>query len=101
MATRARRIDANHREVLDALRSVGAAILDTHAIPGGLDCVVGYRGIVRLLEIKDGRKPPSARRLTAAEADTIGRFTSVGCPVHVVTSVDDALTAIGALRDVG
>jgi hypothetical protein len=98
MTTRPRRVDSNHREVLDALEAVGAVVLDTHAIPGALDAVVGFRGRLHLLEIKDGRKPPSARKLTPAEADTIGRFMAAGCPVHVVASVDDALRAIGATK---
>jgi hypothetical protein len=100
MTTRARRTDSNHREVLDALEAVGAAVLDIHALPGALDLLCGYRGRLTLLEIKDGAKPPSARRLTPSEAETIGRFMAVGCPVYVVASVEDALRAIGAISSV-
>jgi hypothetical protein len=100
MTTRARRTDSNHREVADALEAVGAAVLDIHALPGALDLLCGYRGRLILLEIKDGAKPPSARRLTEAEADTIGRFMAVGAPVYVVASVEDALRAIGAISSV-
>ena len=56
-----------------------------------------YRGVLHLVEIKDGRKRPSARRTTPAEDTTIARFRRVGCPVLVVTNEDELLKAIGAL----
>ncbi len=92
-----KRTDRNHREILDALRDVGAVYLDLHALPGCLDALVGFRGQLHLLEIKDGDLPASRRRLTDAERQTIGMLAAVGVDAAVVTNVEDALRAIGAI----
>lgn len=92
---RPRRVDANHSEIVQALRQVGAVILDTHTIPGGLDILVGFRGTLMLWELKDGAKSKSRRALTPAESVTIDDFLRQGCPVFVVESVDEALALIG------
>jgi hypothetical protein len=92
---RPRRVDANHREIITALRQVGAVVLDTHGTPGLLDCLVFWRGVATLVEIKDGRKAASARKLTPAEKDTIMQIEAVGGRVAVVDTVEAALRAIG------
>lgn len=92
---RAAKIDANQGEIIRALRAVGATVQPLHTIGRGCpDLLVGYRSDNALLELKDGRKPPSARKLTPDEADWIGQWRGT---VYVVTSVDEALRAIGAL----
>ena len=95
MRKHARR-DDNHRAIVDALRVLGATVLDLADVGGGCpDVLVGFRGKNVLLEIKDGRKPPSACNLTIAEAAFIERWR--GDPVRVVESVADALLAIGVV----
>lgn len=94
---RAAKKDANHNAIVRDLVAVGAEVFETHQIPGLLDMVVAYRGRLVWLEIKDGAKPPSERRLTPAEAATIARLDRVGAPVAVVTDAEGALRAIGAL----
>ena len=62
------RVDNNQREIVSALRSAGASVQLLHMIGHGApDLVVGYGGQNHLLELKDGSKPPSARRLTPDE----------------------------------
>lgn len=91
---RAARVDANQKEIVRAWRQVGARVALTHMVGNGFpDAVVGFRGQVRLFEIKDGSKSPSARRLTPDEEKFIGLW---GDLVTVVSSVDEALAAIGA-----
>jgi hypothetical protein len=94
---RARRTDTNHSEVLTMARQVGAEVLDLHALPGALDALVGYRGQLFLVEIKDGAKVKSKRKLTPAEVATVERFRLVGCPVLVVETSLDLLRGIGAI----
>jgi len=94
---RAAKKDANHSEIVKTLQAVGAECFETHQIPGLLDVVVAYRGRLTWLEIKDGAKCASARQLTEAEKDTIGRLRRVDAPVYVVESADDALRAVGAI----
>jgi hypothetical protein len=68
LAVRAAKVDANQRQVVEGLQKFGAsvAVLSTvgHGIP---DVVVGFRGKNFLLELKDGDKVPSARKLTPAQ----------------------------------
>lgn len=95
---RAARKDANHGAIVRDLVAIGAECFETHQIPGLLDVIVGYRGRLTWLEIKDGSKPPSDRKLTGAERETIERLRRVGAPVHVVEDIAGALRAIGAIE---
>lgn len=93
---RAARVDRNHAEVRDGLRAAGAFVIDTHGLPGCLDLLVGWRGRFVLVEVKDGSKPASARVLTADEKLTVDLCRIHGLPCAVVTSLADALAAVGA-----
>ena len=65
---RAKRRDANHRDVGDHLRELGWSVLDLAGLGDGCpDYVVGKTGFAALVEVKDGAKPPSKRKLTADE----------------------------------
>lgn len=92
-----KRVDRNHREICDALRQVGAVVIDTHALPACLDAVVAFRGQLHILEIKDGTLPASRRRLTVAEQHTIRALAAVGVEAAVVHNVEEAYRAIGAI----
>lgn len=62
---RAARTDANHAEVVKVLRAGGCSVQSLAAVGDGCpDALVGRRGRNYLVEIKDGTKPPSARKLT-------------------------------------
>lgn len=66
---KAARIDANHNEVVSILRQVGCTVQSLASQGSGCpDLLVGYQGQNYLLEVKDGDKPPSARKLTPDEA---------------------------------
>lgn len=93
---RAAKVDRNHAEIVQALRAAGAAVSDTSAVGQGFpDLVCSYRGAWHLLEIKDGSAPPSARKLTPAQV----RWRSLQhAEAPVVSSVDEALQAIGAIE---
>jgi hypothetical protein len=92
-----KRTDANQATIVQALRQVGAVVLDVHALPGCLDLLVAYRGALSLLEVKDGAKPAHARRLTEAEQETIRLLAAVGVEAQVVYDVESALRAVGAI----
>ena len=47
-----------------------------------------------MLEIKDGNKSPSKRKLTDDQVKFHANAESHGCHVHVVHSVDEAIQAI-------
>lgn len=91
---RAAKVDANQSEIVAALRSVGATVQPLHTVGKGCpDIVAGFRGSNYFLEIKDGKKPPSARALTSDQVEWHGGWKG---QVVVVKTVDEALQAIGA-----
>lgn len=53
------------------------------------------RGVFYLVELKDGLKPPSRRKVTPAERATINRFRAVGCLVLVASTEAKLLGALG------
>lgn len=89
---RVARRDDNHAEVVKALRQLGCTVQDLAAVGSGCpDILVGFRGKNLALEIKDGKKPPSARTLTPEQVvwhhDWRGQ-------VVVVESVEQAIAAV-------
>lgn len=62
------RVDANQKEVVERLRKCGFSVAILSNIGKGVpDLLVGANGINYLIELKDGSKPPSQRRLTEDE----------------------------------
>lgn len=97
MSRYARRVDANHAEIRQALQAIGAAVIDVHTTGGALDLLVGFRGGLVLMEVKDGAKVASKRKLTERERATMDLLARNDIAPAVVLSVDDALRAIGAV----
>lgn len=89
---RAAKTDENHQDIVRALRKLGASVQSLAAVGQGCpDILVGWRGMLSLLEIKDGSKPPSARKLTD---DQVRWHAEWRGPVDVVYSVEDAIRAV-------
>lgn len=89
------RRDANHTAVVDALRQYGVSVLILSDVGDGCpDLLVGFRGVNLLLEVKDGRKPPSARKLTAAEQEFFRDWRGT---VYVVFGVEDAIDVVSRM----
>lgn len=90
---RAARVDANQAAIVAALRAAGCSVQSLAAIGKGCpDILVGSRGLNWVLEIKDGAKRPSARRLTADEQEWHDSWCGT---VLIVYTPRDALEAIG------
>ena len=91
--------DANHGRIVEALTLAGCDVLDLKAVGNGApDLLVGWPcspHYLTLLEVKDGEKPPSARKLTPDQVEFHARWKG---PIHIVTSVDEALDAVGIVR---
>lgn len=93
---RAARVDANQGEIVKALRKSGAAVQSLSSTGKGCpDLLVGFRGINYLIEVKDGGKPKSARRLTP---DQVVWHSSWLGSVFIAEDVDQALKIIGAIK---
>jgi hypothetical protein len=91
----ASRKDANHNEIKKALEKVGAYVIDTHQLKNAFDMIVNFRGKSYIVEIKDGKKSPSARKLSEGEQICADKLNNVGVKYHIVESVDEAMQLIG------
>ena len=85
----ASRVDANQGDIVAALRDAGATVQPLHDVGRGVpDLLVGYEGRNLLMEVKDGSKPPSARKLTDQQVIWHGGWAG---SVHVVTTPAEAV----------
>ena len=93
----AAKIDENQPEIVAALRAIGAKVTILSAVGGGVpDIVCWYRGLWTMLEIKDGAKPPSARKLTPAQETW--HAVHWDARVAIVTSVEEAIAAVNQFQ---
>jgi len=88
----ANRIDANQGRIVEALRGAGAYVRIVTQGDGIPDLLVGYKGVTILMEVKDGDKVPSARKLTDAEQKFFNEWD--GGMLVVVNSVQEALETL-------
>ncbi len=64
------RVDCNQKIIVKGLRKYGCSVVSTHQLGGGFpDLVVGFQNRNYLVEVKDGEKPPSQKRLTPCEKE--------------------------------
>ena len=90
---RAARVDANQAEIVAALRQVGCSVQPLHMVGKGCpDLLVGRSGLNVLIEVKDGSKPPSERKLTPDQCIWHDNWRG---QVTVVCNVHEALVAVG------
>lgn len=68
---RAAKIDSNQNKVVGMLRKIpGVSVAITSQLGNGfVDIVVGYKGINYMIELKDGDKVASKRKLTVDEIE--------------------------------
>ena len=93
----AAKIDANQVEIVKALREAGATVQSLAAIGKGCpDILVGVNGCTLLMEIKDGSKAPSARKLTDDQLTWHSKWT--GGTLCVVDGIEAALRMINVAK---
>lgn len=91
------KVDANHSEIVAALRSAGATVQSLAEIGDGCpDLLVGRAGKTLLIEVKDSAQPPSKRQLTDDQLRWHGAWT--GGTLAVVCDVESALRALRAME---
>lgn len=89
------RKDANQNELVAVWESLDCSVLDISQSPVGFDVVVGYKTQAILVEIKDGTKPPSARKLTENEFSAHLNWRG---PKAIVKNNEEALAVVKLLR---
>lgn len=93
---RAAKIDANQPDIVAALRKIGAQVVPTHTVGQGFpDLVVGFRGRTVLMEVKDGSKPPSARKLTPDQEVFHRAWTGEIVVIESIQQAIEVLTGTG------
>jgi len=93
---RAAKVDANQTAIVDALRNAGASVYVTSNVGQGfpdLLCCIEFR--TGFFEVKDGAKPPSARKLTSDQEKFRRGCKGFYC---VVSTVEEALTQLDLLK---
>lgn len=101
--TYAKRVDRNQQEIVRALKKMGCRVeVTSHIGAGFADLVVGVlvEGKIKafFVEVKDGTKPPSRRKLTAAEERFASRWPEI---YYEVTSLKDAAEFVAHVKKWG
>lgn len=88
-----RKPDGNQAVVFEQLRALpGVSVQNLHGVGDGCpDFIVGFKRVNYLVELKDGSKPPSARKLTDAELEWHRNWKG---QVHVCSSFEDVFKLI-------
>ena len=85
--------DQNQNGIVSDLRKAGCSVQHLVSVGQGCpDLLVGRAGHNYLLEIKDGRKPPSQRKLTPDQVTWHKQWRG---SVSVVKNREEALKAVG------
>lgn len=87
----ANRKDANHTQIKTAFESMGHVVHDLSDLPETCDIVVQIGRHTVFVEIKDGSKPPSKRKLTSGEIAFRDKWLAGGGNWEMVKSQDDAI----------
>lgn len=94
------KVDANQPELVALWRTLGCVVIPVTAEPdAGFDVIVCYNGCVELVEIKDGNKPPSKRKLTDGELVRKAELEGVGCALNIIETEDQAMELFYSMRN--
>ena len=93
MSKYARRVDANHSQIVKAFRDLGCSVFDTSRVAGGFpDIIVGKNGITVLVEIKADDK----KKFTAAQ--DMFMLNWKGSAVSRIQDLDGVVTLVNMLN---
>lgn len=84
------KVDKNQPAIVKQLRQFGCAVLHTHQLKNAFDLLVGYRGVLYMIEIKADKKG----KLTAGENKCKTMFERVGVPYYTIYEFEQFLDII-------
>ncbi len=88
----ARKVDANHKDVREALRKAGWHVEDCSRVGGGFPDLLAIKGSrIEFVEVKDGAKVKSAQKLTPDQEKFHAALLQAGVVVKVLRSIKDAV----------
>jgi len=94
---RAAKIDANQPEIVDALIRMSCSVQSLAAVGKGVpDLLIGISGRNYLVEVKDGNKAPSDRKLRPAQKDWHQGWSG---QVTVIETVEQAVEWVNGVRN--
>lgn len=91
----AARVDANHSEIVAAFEKLGCSVLDIHQLKRCADILISKNKRTVIIEIKDGKKSKSRRKLTEGEREFFATWQGESA---IVESIDDVLRLVKELR---
>ncbi len=90
------KIDVNQPEIVKSLRKMGCLVWITSDLgKGAPDLVVGVGKTLKMVEVKDGGKPLSARKLTPDEAIFHNLWKD---HILILNSVEEAIEWVNMIR---
>jgi Holliday junction resolvase len=93
---RARRVDTNQPDIVATFRALGCSVWITSGMgQGAPDLVVSRDGWTVAVEVKDGAKPPSARKLTEDEKTWAANWKGA---YAIVETVEQAHQLVADMR---
>jgi len=93
--TRSKR-DGNERAILADLHRLGVWYCQMER-EAGFDLLLGFRGRLYVVEIKDPAQPPNKRRLTPNEKQRIVELALVDVPYYRCETLAEVLAALEAV----
>lgn len=91
--------DDNQAEIVAEFRMLGANVFHVHRLKKFCDIIIVYLGITIAVEIKDGSKPPSQRKLTKGELEFKEEWTEKGGWWELIENLTDVRTLMDNLAD--
>lgn len=88
---RAKRVDDNQRIIIEAFRSMGASV---YVISEPVDLLIGYAGKTCAVEVKDGAKSASRKKLTRQQVEFFSEFKGMAAKVE---TLEDCRLLLGGM----
>ena len=84
------KVDINQPKIVKQIRALGGYVLHTHQLKNAFDILVGYKGVLYIIEIKNDDKG----KLTHGELKCKKGFNNVGCDYHVIYSIEQFIDIV-------
>lgn len=93
-----RRVDKNQPSIVKDFRKLGARVTHLHMVGNGVwDLAVAISWLTCITEVKDGEKPPSARKFTPDERDWGAAWPGLK---GVACNSDDVASIVSSMRHI-
>jgi hypothetical protein len=95
------KIDENQKSIVKQLRAVGCTVLLCHSLKNAFDILVGYKGVLYMMEIKNPKYLPKIydrarleKALSEGEKKCMDDFKKSDVTYYIVATIDEALKVI-------